>query len=286
MDKTDRNMIKFAQLIDNKSIVATVVSNTIMSSVVVNEYSANKQPTYHDITSNQLYNIRYSYDGHDIDEQDTALANFNYDQINDKDVVISALTNVINASEVKDALIKLSKLVIDKDITNSWQLEIITTDFKPYVLLTALLTNNDQPKLINLGSTCLLALYEHHMYENLEHIFGSPKWESLNNVFYAWNTEKPSKIYRKQLIALEPNFDWESHLQIIDNLFKDMLSNTIEDEKSRRRPSPIITLDLSWFIYECKMIPYKTLNCYKVCHSYQEVKDDLDPIMALFAKSL
>lgn len=173
------------------------------------------------------------------------------DNTDDKTLLLSALVSINQKQTVIELFKQFGQLFADYDLTSNWQMRIIENNFDGYFLVNAFLTNNDNPQ-------CLLLGYDIYHYINQNKSIVPPD-SNLLQARFSWHTDKPSKYYRKYLIAIDDNFDWDTQLAKIDQKFYKMYQNLIDKNlknygyNTSFYPNAIISLDLIWFVNYSKL---------------------------------
>lgn len=193
-----------------------------------------------------------------------------FSNLDHKTILLSALTIADKVPIIKNDLINVSQVLVDLDQSSNWHLKIISNYFKPYVLLNAFLTNNEEPQILLLGKTICDHLYTG--YDNIYHKdqdylnqLSDEQSEQLAFLTYSWHIDHPSQWYRGQLYSLDANLNWDRSLKQIDKRFAKRyktimdflnyhpkkylpLTYVTNDDVVYFNNMHIYTLDLDWFM--------------------------------------
>lgn len=245
--------------------VGEEVGEEIGANKDIHEKSANKLIELRDISTTNNESHRY----YDLMPHANFFNPLGYcfSNLDHKTILLSALTIADDIPLVKDDLINLSQALVDLDQSSGWHLKIISNYFKPYVLLNAFLTNNEEPQILLLGKEMYNEFYmtyssiydqdETKMRETAE-----MQGEQLQYLTYSWHIDHPSQWYRDQLYSLDSNLNWDRSLKLIDERFakryKRIMANINsnsgeyidypDNEIQYFKTAHILTLDLDWFM--------------------------------------
>lgn len=241
----ENEMKKTALKISANSIIAALSIDTITNHSPRSIYDCEENYELSDYY-NYMHRLHISNRFNLANSLEFASLDFPDDNTDDKTLLLSALVTIDQKQAVIELFKKFGQLFVDYDLTSNWQMRIIENNFDGYFLVNAFLTNNDNPQ-------CLLLGYDiyHYINQNKDVV---PPNSDLLQVRFSWHTDKPSKYYRKYLVAIDDDFDWDTQLAKIDQkfakMYQDLTNNDLKHYGYNMSfyPNSIISLDLIWFI--------------------------------------
>lgn len=155
----------------------------------------------------------------------------------DKSWVINALTTKANYQAVIDCFTNLAEFLINIDNDSGipaadWYNKLYTFHDRQFRLVSLIITNTKTTQLVYPGRMILKYFTNkidsnHHMVLG-RHFFNEKVLDSiLHEIYYVYEQDKPSKIFKKQIMALEPAIKIQG-LEKLDYTFSQELRVLIE----------------------------------------------------------
>lgn len=154
-----------------------------------------------------------------------------------KSWVINALTTKANYQAVIDCITNLAEFLINTDNDSgipaaNWYNHLYTFHDQQFRLVSLIITNTKTTQLVYPGRMLLKYFQNeidsnHHMVLG-RHFFNEKVLDSiLHEIYYVYEKDKPSKIFKKQIMALDPAIKMQG-LEKLDYTFSQELMILIE----------------------------------------------------------
>lgn len=154
-----------------------------------------------------------------------------------KSWVINALTTKANYQTVIDCITNLAEFLINMDNDSGipaadWYNQLYTFHDRQFSLVSLIVTNTKIPQLVYPGRMILEYFTNeinsnHHMVLG-RHFFNEKVLDAiLHEIYYVYGKEKPSKIFKEQIMALDPKIEAQG-LEKLDYTFSQELRVLIE----------------------------------------------------------